>query len=86
MKTIWTKHLKDPEKKLDFEKEVYSCRHVFNHLKKLLEERKDEIARSELSEDAFNTPNWDYTAARNIGRKQELEALIQILTLDQGQQ
>lgn len=85
MKTIWTKHLKDPEKKSDFEKEVLSCRYVLNHLKKIAEERKEEIARSELSEEAFGTPNWDYIAARNIGRKQELDALIQILTLDQGQ-
>lgn len=83
MYTKWTQHLSDPKEKADFEKEVLSCKFVFERLKEMLNEQKNEFERSEASTKVYDLPNWDYRQAHANGYKQCLNNLLKLVDLDQ---
>jgi hypothetical protein len=83
MYTIWTKHIEDPNEKIEFEKTVFGSKRVLNRLKDLLKEQEDALNIAEVSPKNYEIPNWDYRQAHNNGYRQCLNVLKKLVDLDQ---
>lgn len=67
----WTKHLKDPKDKADFEKEIVAYKRVLGRLKDILQEKEDAL---------YDSPNW---SERQSGNRETLRYLKKLVDLDQ---
>lgn len=79
----WTKHLKDPENKERFTKEIYSARSVLERLFDILVEKEQSLDRSETNMSVYETPNWDYRQAHKNGNREAISFLKNLINLDQ---
>lgn len=79
----WTRHLSDLKEKEEFEKTIRGSTVMAKRLTELVEEKERSIARSELSDDAFDSAGWAYRQAKLIGNKEMLSWFRNLLTLDQ---
>lgn len=86
MYTKWTQHLKDPDKKKDFEHQVWSSKPVLERLKAIIQDAEREISTEELSSKTFDNPNWALKQAHILGQRQALTALSMMVDLDQQKQ
>lgn len=84
MLQTWSKHLKDPEKKAEFEKTVRNSTLVLTRLKVLLNEIEDNIEKSERTVRAYDLPNWDYRQAHINGRMQTLQEVKDLISFIEG--
>ncbi len=85
MYSAWTKHLKDPEEKIEFEKTVYGSRRVLNRIKDLMAHEEKALESSERSIKDFEDTNWAYKQAFRNGYKSCLAQVNKLVDLDQQQ-
>lgn len=78
----WTKHLKSPKEKEDFERYVLGSKSLLNRLKDIVEEKEKALDRSELSIETYSIPSWDYRQAHKNGNRESLQWLKQLVDLD----
>ncbi len=83
MLSIWTKHLKDPKNKEDFEREIVGCSRVLQRLSEIITEMEKESDRSELDIKSYDNPNWSHRAAHKIGSRAALTKVKDLINLDQ---
>lgn len=83
MYTDWTKHLKDPKAKAEFEQDVKNSKYILDHIKTILSDWEKSLDRSELDPVVFNLPNWAYSQAFKNGFRSCLAKLTQLIDLDQ---
>lgn len=83
MDISWTKNLSDPKLKEDFQRTVLSARPVLDRLKELIKEKEATMDRAELSESAYDVPNWAAKQAYRNGIRAAYNGLQYLITLDQ---
>lgn len=79
----WTKHLKDPEAKAKFERDIWGAKRILDHIKGILLLKDRSLEASERSVNSFDQPNWAYKQAYYNGYKAALMYLITLTDLDQ---
>lgn len=80
MLSAWSQHLsKDPEAKQKFEDMVKGSKLLTDRLQNILDAREAGLEHQELSERAFDNPNWAIKQAYLMGRKSELRTMKFIL-------
>lgn len=79
----WTKHLKDPKKKAEFEQYILGSKQLLNRLNDMISEKLEEMDRSETTIDAYNNPNWSSVQAHKNGYRSALKAIRGLVTVDQ---
>jgi hypothetical protein len=65
----WTKHLRDPEAKANFEQLVRNSVQVLSRLRDILKERQDTLEAAELSVSDLETPSWALKQSNRLGKK-----------------
>lgn len=83
MISAWTKHIKDPEEKANFEKSIYNAISVLDRLKQIIAEEEQALNRSELDPSVYDKPNWEYRQAHKNGIRQALDRIKKFIDLDQ---
>jgi hypothetical protein len=83
MYSIWTRHLKDPEDKVHFEKNVRNSSWLLEHLKILINSLDKDVERIESNTKVYDLPNWDYRQADMNGYRRALGQVQKLLDLDQ---
>lgn len=79
----WTKHLATEEEKINLRNQILSAKPVLKRLKDILTEKEWALDRSEMSIDAYNTPNWAERQAHKNGNREALGFLKKLVDLDQ---
>jgi len=82
MYTDWTKHLRDPKEKAEFERTIQGSKIALDRLKVLLDEKEQVLNQSEMSFDTFDKPNWDYRQAYQNGFRACLNGIRKLVDLD----
>ena len=77
--TEWTKHLKDPEAKADFEKLLRNSTISLGRLREIVEEKLNALDRSEVKTEVYDSPNWAYKQADTNGARRVLMNLLAML-------
>lgn len=85
MITEWTKHLKDPQEKAEFEQYVKSTKRLLERLTQLIDEREYSLDRSETDMKSFDQPNWDYKQAYKNGFRACLNIMKKLVDIDHSQ-
>jgi hypothetical protein len=78
----WTKHLPPGKSKEDFEKIIRNSVMVMSRLRDIINEKEQELSRSETTEKDFETPSWAYKQAYRNGQRatlRDLKSLLQFL-------
>lgn len=83
MFTRWTQHLKDQEDKQNFTNEIYSSRHVLEHLGTVLKSMELSREREELGAKVYDSPNWQFRQADCNGYIRCLREIQMFINLDQ---
>lgn len=79
----WTAHLKDQKQIEDFERLIRASKPVLDRFLEMKAVRSKSIEQIELSQKAFDNPNWAYKQAFMNGYKANDEIDRKYLTLDQ---
>ena len=79
MKTIWTQHLSDPERRKEFEKLLLNSTLSLGRLYDIVEQKMSEIYSKEEREETYKTPNWAYLQAHHNGRLQAYGDILRLL-------
>jgi len=82
--TKWTKHLKDTQKKKDFEQALRHDTLVLGRLLELLREDLQSLENKETSSEAYECPSWAYKQADLNGAKRELKKIISLIDFIEG--
>lgn len=83
MYSRWTQHLKTDEEKERFKREIYSAKRVLEHVRDLVKDDMDNLAKAEENIKSYTVPNWDYLQAHRNGSRQYMGEMIRLLDLDQ---
>ena len=83
MMTAWTKNLQTQEEKDRFESSLKSAKLVFKRLNQLLIEEEEDIDRSELVLDTYESANWASKQAHKNGQRSMLRKIKNLINLDQ---
>lgn len=78
MKTIWTKHLKDEDKKDRLVKSLYSSKTSFKRLLEILQEEKSELTSNSPSD--YNNSAWAYLQAHKNGQLSQIRKIEDLLS------
>ena len=84
MLTEWTRHLKHPKDKEEFEKYVLGSRALLNRLKDILKEKETALDRSEASLEAYDKPNWRERQAHKNGYRSCLYNIRTLIDLERA--
>lgn len=76
----WTKHLKDPKAKADFESLVRNSTTVLSRILEIIKEEELALIRSSVSIEDFKDPNWAYKQAFRNGESKRLKAMRELLS------
>ena len=83
MLSAWSQHLaQDSEAKKKFEDMVKGSKLLTDRLQEILDQLEKALEHEELSDKTFDTPNWDYKIARNLGRKETIRRIKFILDVN----
>lgn len=82
MYTKWTAHCKTDHEKVQFEADLRRAKPVLDRLMEILNQRKEEIYREELSKDIFDIAAWPYLQASSVGSRREIQQLYKLIDLD----
>jgi hypothetical protein len=82
MQIAWTKHIKDPEKKKEFETLVRNNVTLLRRLREILEEEDRGLSSSERSIKDFDQPNWEYRQAFKNGYRSCLNVIKKLTELE----
>lgn len=77
---IWTDHLPDKDKKMEFEKYVRNCPQLLDRLLDIVSGFEARIDRVELGED-YSSPSWAMVQADRIGQIKAYKQIKQLLDL-----
>lgn len=83
MLTVWTKNLKTEEERTNFMNQVLGAKPVLERLVEILNEKEEQLERSERTLDAYDNPNWAYKQAHKNGYLSVLQNLRDTINLDQ---
>lgn len=78
MKVTWTKGL-EPEHIKELKADFLSSHLVRKRLIEMLEEKAKSAERGSRSKDSYDSPNWAYLQADNVGYKRALYEIIALL-------
>jgi hypothetical protein len=78
MISVWTEGLNEEGKK-NFERQFHNASDVLERLASIYKKRLKTI---NFQEKDFDTPGWSYRAASNVGRREEIELLLNLINLD----
>jgi hypothetical protein len=81
---VWTKHLKDPTKKTEFEKALRASTLALGRLIEIIEDKQKSLTRTEYKLEDFDQPNWSEKQAFRNGSKATLAELSEILDFIKG--
>lgn len=82
MISAWTKHIKDPQEKENFQRYVLSSRDVLERLGQIMNEMKEDVESPKRTYTDYNNPNWAYKQADNNGWLRCLEQIQRVIDLD----
>lgn len=82
MFTRWTEHLQDSEDKETFLRDLLASRRVVERIYQMIKEDDERLSRTELSQKAYDTPNWDYRQAHKNGRREYIHEMLTLTNLD----
>ena len=80
---VWTKHLKDPKKKEDFELSVRNSGIALSRLIEIVNEKLIGLDNSETSIKDFDDPSWAFKQAFKNGQRtglKEIRSLLDFIT------
>lgn len=83
MYSVWTKHAKDEEDKIQIEKSIRHSKWILDLQNEILKDVENSLTRQEVSPKSYNSPNWAYRQAHSNGFKQCLQLVKRINNLDQ---
>lgn len=87
MLSIWTHHIKDPEHKVQYERELNHSVTEFNRrLRAILRDMDTSLSNQENSVKAYESSNWAYRQADTNGYRRCIKKLLTITDLDQKDQ
>ena len=75
--TVWTKHIKDEEKKEEFRKTILASTTM---AKRLLEIAQEEYEHLDSQQTDFDSPSWAAKQAYMLGRKEQIRRLRELLS------
>lgn len=78
----WTRHIKDPSEKEDFENSIRGAQRVLERLKTLLDEEEKALDQTELDAKAYDNPSWAYKQAFKNGLRKGISIIKPLLDLD----
>lgn len=79
--SVWTNGMDGEVKdKFDESLRIAVAGPVFERLRELIKERVDQINRRQHGEQLFETANWPYLQAHMLGRKSELQAILELIS------
>jgi hypothetical protein len=81
MNTVWTKNLKTPKEREDFESLLHNSVRVLTRLREILDEEENELNREELKTVDFDTGSWAYKAAFRLGQKHRIKKLKELIEM-----
>lgn len=82
MFTIWTKNLKTEQDREQFKNQLLSAQPVLDRLTELLNEKENELGRSERTMLVYDSPSWAYQQAHRNGYASALSAMKTLIDLD----
>lgn len=82
MYTRWTSHLKTEEEKQRFKNEVISAKRVLERVYQIIDEDKENLAKSEENIKSYTVPNWDYLQAHRNGIASYMREMQTLVNLD----
>ncbi|SRR6266550_1979281 len=82
MFTIWTKHLKDQEDKVRFERSVRDSKWILDHLMTIIDEKNRSLSAAEIYTTVYDNPNWQFKQADCNGYKRCLRDMKSLINLD----
>lgn len=82
MKTIWTKNLKTEEEAEHFNNSLRGSKIVLDRLYQLLDEKDQELDRSQKSMESYESPNWELKTAHKNGYSSALSHIKNLISLD----
>ena len=86
MKTLWTQHISDPEKKEEFAKLLRNSTVSLGRLRDIVRELQTSILTTERSNKVYESPNWTYLQAHTNGMLQAYDNIDRLLSfLDEEQ-
>lgn len=78
---VWTRHIRDPEKKLNFEKTIAASTTMRERLLEILSEEEAQIEASSVSIKDFENASWAYKQAFVLGEKAIIKKFRDLLEL-----
>jgi hypothetical protein len=79
MQSRWFMHLKNEKERTNFKEFVMSSSIVLDRLKEIV---YNVIKESEIKTSDYNSPSWAYLQAHQNGRREALEEIIKLITLE----
>jgi hypothetical protein len=76
---VWTKHIKEPEKREDFEKLLRNSTTVLSRLQDILQEKEASLTSAEQSPETYRAAGYPYLQAHMNGRRAELREIQALL-------
>lgn len=76
----WTKHLRDPEAKHNFEQLVRNTVQVLSRMKDMIDEETESLNQAEFNSKDYETPSWSHKQADRIGQRKSLNRVRQWLS------
>lgn len=81
--TLWTNHLSDEKAKLEFEQMLLRSKPVLERLRTLVQNKEEELNRSENSLSQYDNTNWAYRQAHQNGFRSCQDRILKLINPDQ---
>lgn len=78
--TVWTKHISDQDKRVEFEKALMNSSLALSRFRDLLIEKLETLEQVQFTDDFFEKPNWEARQAKQIGRTQSYREMLELLS------
>lgn len=76
----WTKHIKDPQGKADYEKAIRNSTLALSRLKDICKERINNNIAGQSSLSSYDNPNWGLVQADSVGYRRAMNEIDQLLS------
>ncbi len=78
----WTANIANKDTKESFEDLLRNSTKILDRLVQMCEERERSLDRIDFSLSSYDNPNWENKQAHINGRRAELQALKQLITIN----
>lgn len=82
MLSTWTRNIKDPDAKAQYEKNLRNSKWILDELDKHLAAMETSLSRQEISPSSYDSENWAFRQAHSNGFRQCLSSIRNIINLD----